>query len=332
MAVWGGFHANGIYVNPDEFPPEADQWKIQYTDPDMMKDYSGNFSFIHEGFHQWFKDFSGRILDKAPFDGFLIVEPLYSSFGGLDRDPVQYGDISPAFQAAFKAATGNTRFPSFTNPDDPLYYKKPENKKLYEDLVEYRVRVMVEFCDDVINGEGGIRSRFPGLVIGTWTLGSAEPDGYRRVREEDGEDAEWMVRDCKPDVHYIQTHWPDWTPPRPAHGLLSRDTPILSRPCAGPIRMWPSGSRPMVGSLTEMRKNPQWVDRYHEACLQAGVDVTTYYMFSLRWEVLLSTAPAFDCALRPAVFAGPDLLRSSDRPPVRSGAGRARGGRVPSGQ
>ena len=50
------------------------------------------------------------------------------------------------------------------------------------------------------------------------------------------------------------------------------------------------------GSLGPSRRNPAWRKNFYEACRSAGVDTTTYYEFSLRWEVY--SLPPRLCELR----------------------------------
>ena len=37
-----------------------------------------------------------------------------------------------------------------------------------------------------------------------------------------------------------------------------------------------------------MRRNPEWMQQFYNSCLAEGVNTTTYYEFSLRWEIFNS--------------------------------------------
>lgn len=265
----------------DERLPEGwRNWLIGFTGNEM--DQYRFIGFVHPEYNAWYKKYLNAMLRRHRFDAFTFAEIMYPIYDGPERTPPFYGDVSPGFQAAFRQATGNAEFPNFTDPADPDYFRT--NTELYRELVEYRVRTINDFYDDIVNGPGGARESNPGILFATWTLGINLPNGVAKLREWEGNDIGAMIRQVKPDLHFIQTHAPDWSNP-----ALPGDYPLAYRPFFEAVReVCPDvkiGMQADLGSLGATRRNPEWQKEFYESCRTAGVDTTTYYEFSLRWEV-----------------------------------------------
>lgn len=275
----------------ERLPKGWRDWLIQFTGKEM--DLYRFIGFVHPEYNAWYKKYLAGMLREHHFDAFTFAEIMYPIYDGPSRTPPFYGDVSPGFQAAFRQATGSSRFPNFTDPADPDYFKT--NTALYRKLVEYRVRTINDFYDDIVNGPGGARETAPGILFATWTLGINIPDGVARLREWEGNDITAMIRQVKPDLHFIQTHAPDWSNP-----ALSGEYPLAYRPFFDAVRNADPevkiGMQGDFGSLGPSRRNPAWRKNFYEACRSAGVDTTTYYEFSLRWEVY--SLPPRLCELR----------------------------------
>lgn len=278
IGVWGGYFSTGVYTPESLLPPGWEEWRMESLVPDAYR----HFSFVHAGYREWLKQRIASGFATMGFDGFLLMETFYPNWGGPERQPTDYIDVSPAFQAAFREATGHDAFPDFTDPADPHYYQTDE--ALYRDLVEYRAKALADFYGDVVNGPGGVRERFPGTTVATWTTGAAFPDASRLLREWEGHDAGLMVRTVRPEMHFLQTHWPDWSRPDLPPDYTDGYVPLVAEAKAADpaVRI---GFQADIGSLVPMRKSPAWHREYCRHAHEIGIDATTYYEFHLRWEV-----------------------------------------------
>ena len=264
----------------ERLPAGWRDWLIEFTGSGM--DIYRFIGFVYPEYNAWYKNYLNRMLLRHRFDAFTFAEIMYPIYDGPEKNPPFYGDVSPGFQAAFKRATGSETFPNFTDPADPDYFRT--NTGLYRQLVEYRVRTIDDFYDDISNGPGGAREAAPGILVATWTLGINIPDGVAKLREWEGNDIVAMIRRVKPDLHFIQTHAPDWANP-----ALPGDYPLAYQPFFDAVRTANPdvkiGMQADLGSLGPSRRDPAWQKQFYDACRKAGVDTTTYYEFGLRWEI-----------------------------------------------
>ncbi|AQQ71974.1 hypothetical protein SMSP2_02353 [Limihaloglobus sulfuriphilus] len=272
--------ATGAYLPANERPEGWEKWKMEFTS-DVMDSYQF-MSFVHKDYAEWMKHRVVRLINDCGFDGFTFAEAMYPIADGLERENVLYGDISPAFRQAFKKDTGNSVFPEFVDTAKANYYKKIPD--VYNDLVEYRIKTVNDFYDEVVNGQGGVREKCPGKFVATWTLGISLPQGLEKLREWEGNDIPSMIRRVKPDMHFIQTHAPDWTNPQ-----LKPDYPGTYKPFFDAVKQtdpqMPVGFQADFVSHEDIRRSPQWVKRFYEVCGRMDIDSTTYYVFGLRWNV-----------------------------------------------
>lgn len=264
----------------ERLPAGWRDWLIEFTGSGM--DIYRFIGFVYPEYNAWYKNYLNGMLLRHRFDAFTFAEIMYPIYDGPEKNPPFYGDVSPGFQVAFKRATGSETFPNFTDPADPDYFRT--NTGLYRQLVEYRVRTIDDFYDDIINGPGGAREAAPGILFATWTLGINIPDGVAKLREWEGNDIVTMIRRVKPDLHFIQTHAPDWANP-----ALPGDYPLAYQPFFDAVRTANPdvkiGMQADLGSLGPSRRDPAWQKQFYDACRKAGVDTTTYYEFGLRWEI-----------------------------------------------
>lgn len=273
---------SGVYQDAELFPPDADRWEMQFLKSESPYRF---YSFVHRDFAEWTRDRLNRVLAQYPFDGITFPETHYPiPLDAFERKPgeVDYVDVSPAFQKAFQESTGNIAFPDFNDPDSPHYYKT--DTKLYRDLVEFRIRSIVDFFDLIVNGEQGLRKTHPKVSIGLWTIGLSMPGFAESLIELEGDDPARMATKIRPDVYFIQTHWPDWV-----RGDLPPDYVHSYRPFLDAVKKaipdLPVGIQFDVGSQYQMVKTSKW---YEETCTEAqkaGFDTSTYYEFGLRGAI-----------------------------------------------
>jgi len=272
--------ASSTYMPEEERIKDWKKYQMQFTNSSM--DQYKLMTYVDKTYLAWMKNRVVNLINEKGFDGFTFAEVMYPIADGLERDKVLYGDISPAFQAAFKAATGNTVFPEFVNKNKPNYYKKIP--KVYNDLVEFRVKVINDFYAEVVNGKDGIREKCPGVFVASWTQGASFSDCVNKIREWEGNDASAMIKQVKPDMHFIQTHWMDWSDPN-----INGDYPLLYKPFFDNIKKTdanlPIGLQADFVSQEGARRNLEWQKLFYKTCEQMGIDSTTYYVFSQRWAV-----------------------------------------------
>ena len=284
--------ASGTYMPVEERIKDWEKYKMVFTNKTM--DEYKLMSFVHKDYLAWMKHRVVELINKNGFDGFTFAEVMYPIGDGLEREKVLYGDISPAFQAAFKEATGNTVFPEFVDKTKPNYYKKIP--KVYSDLVEFRVKVINDFYDEVINGKDGVREKCPGVFVASWTQGASFSDGVNKIREWEGSDASAMIKRVKPDMHFIQTHWMDWSNPD-----INGDYPLQYKPFFDAIRKTdgnvPIGLQADFVSQEGARRSLDYQKLFYKTCEQLGIDSTTYYVFSQRWAVYMEPAQLYKVSL-----------------------------------
>lgn len=272
--------ASGAYFPIEERPAGWENWRMEFTS-DVMDSYQF-MSFVHKDYALWMKQRVVKLINENGFDGFTFAEAMYPISDGLERENVLYGDVSQAFQNAFMKDTGNKVFPEFVDGSKPNYYKQIPN--VYKDLVDYRVKTVDDFYDEVVNGKDGVREKCPGKFVATWTLGINLPNGIEKLREWEGNDIVSMIKKVRPDMHFIQTHAPDWTNPE-----LKGDYPKSYKPFFDLIKTtspdMPVGFQADFVSHVDIRRNPQWVQLFYQTCRQLPIDSTTYYVFGLRWNV-----------------------------------------------
>ncbi len=272
--------ASGAYLPVAERPAGWEKWRMEFTNR-LLDDYQ-LMSYVHKDYAEWMKHRVVKLLKEFGFDGFTFAEAMYPIADGLERADVLYGDISPAFQAAFKRDTGHTVFPEFANKEAENYYKKIPD--VYRALVDYRVKTVNDFYDEVVNGKNGVREECPGIFVATWTLGIRLPNGVEKLREWEGNDIPSMIRQVKPDMHFIQTHAPDWMNPELKPDYVKGYKPFFDAVKQTDPNM-PVGFQGDFVSHLEIRRNPEWVREWYAVCSTLPIDSTTYYEFSLRWNV-----------------------------------------------
>jgi hypothetical protein len=272
--------ASGTYMPVEERIKDWQKYRMEFTNNTM--DVYKLMSFINKDYLAWMKNRVVKLISEKGFDGFTFAEVMYPIGDGLDREKVLYGDISPEFQAAFKKAAGSVVFPEFVNKNKPNYYKKIP--KIYNDLIEFRVKTINDFYAEVVNGKDGVREKCPGVFVAGWSQGIGDANGVKNLRQWEGNDAASMIKAVKPDMHFIQTHWIDWSNPQ-----IKGDYPLLYKPFFDAVKKadpnLPIGLQADFVSQPGSRRNLEWQKLFYKTCEQMGIDSTTYYVFSQRWAV-----------------------------------------------
>jgi len=279
IGVWYSTFGNGTYSRKD-LPRDWESWRM-VTRSDLagrpLRDGYTRLCLNNSAYRAWKKARIIKTLKAFPFQGVDIMEPHWPECPGPESPA--YACFCEACRAAFKK-----RFPARHElPDilDPGSPRSPASDPgLWRDWLAFRQASLTGFLDDLVNGPGGIRAGAPGVRVCTWTLALADPDGPRRVREDSGEDAAEIARVVRPDLHCLQTHWPDWL-----RADLPPDYVRQYRPFVEPIRAaapnLPLMIQADVGSKPENRRSWSWIHAFEEGCAAVGVDNTTFYEYTL---------------------------------------------------
>lgn len=273
IAVWGMVWAGGTY-STEGFPAEWPEWRQQLITP-AAPDGFIYLSPYHPGFRAWKKASLSKLVQEYPFDGIELVEAFFPNWNGLQSGV--YGDIGPYAQAAFRDRFGKEP-PNFTDRSSPLYYTKvPE---LFEEWTQFRVDTVTEWLDDLINGPGGIREARPNIPVATWTLATDWPGSMEKARVDLGEDLAAVIETVKPDIHFLQTNWPDWIKGELAPDYVRRYEPYVNV-IRGVAPDLPIGIQADTGSQVQNRRDWDWIAAFKEASWETGFVTSTMYEYHI---------------------------------------------------
>lgn len=271
IAVWAMILGNGAFSTA-HLPEGWKQWRME-----LVKEPNDSYcrlSPFAEEYVQWRKQEAARLVQRIPFDGFEIAEPYFPEWEGLASGT--YGDIGAHAAAVFQAQFGSA-MPDFRDKRSSRYYKKvPE---LYSQWVELRVQAVNHMIDEVINGAGGVRQARPDIQIATWSLAvQSGRKGPALLREWQGLDAVSMIRQVKPDMHILQTHWPDWMKTRLPADYITKYREFLD-PIRSSYPELPIGIQADIGSLPRMVRGTDWLRQFAAHVPAAGFDAWTAYEY-----------------------------------------------------
>nr|WP_280521428.1 N-acyl-D-glucosamine 2-epimerase [Paenibacillus mangrovi] len=273
IAVWALVIGNGTF-STSHLPPEWPSWKMGLLKE--LNDGFERFSPFSQEYVQWKKETVSRMLREYPFDGIEIAEPYFPEWDGIRRGV--YGDIGAAAQQAFHEKYG-LAVPEFVNRFAANYYKKTPD--IYAKWIDFRVDAVNALIDEIINGSGGARETRPDILVATWSLAvDGGAVSTLRLKEWQGLDAISMIGRVKPDLHVLQTHWPDWMKRN-----LRANYPSSYEGFAAPIRAaFPDlslGIQADVGSRANMAKDRSWLNHFQNTVYDLGYQTWTAYEYHL---------------------------------------------------
>ncbi len=270
--------ASSIYGT---LPSDWEAWLMEFLN---VSNGGSQISFIYDGYRQWMKQRAVGLCNTYDFDAITFAEPMYPVYNGVTKTPVVYADVSSGYQAIFKADTGESNFPDFTNSASPNYFKT--NTALYQKLVQHRIDSITNYFDEIINGVNGLRQAAPDTLVVTWSLACSKlaNGGVQLLPEWEGNDAYSIVKKSKPDIHYFQTHWPDWCDPdlSPEHVYQYIDNFKESWRAMPDVAI---GVQDDIGSSDSMRRRDQYYNDFLTACEASNVSNSTYYCFDIRADI-----------------------------------------------
>jgi hypothetical protein len=271
MAVWAMVLGNGSF-GVSQLPPEWKGWRME-----LLREPNDGFqrlSHFAREYVEWKKKAAARLVTDIPFDGFEVAEPYFPEWNGL-RSGV-YGDIGPHARRAFRERSGED-IPDFSDKHARNYYRKvPE---LYAQWVDLRVDAVNALIGELVNGAGGVRAVRPDIRVATWSLAaSGGGDVPGQLREWQGLDAVAMIGCVAPDMHVLQTHWPDWMRRRlPPHYI--RGYGNIAQAIRAAYPGLPLGVQADIGSLARMVRDREWTRRFGAAALEGGYAAWTAYEY-----------------------------------------------------
>ena len=272
IAVWALVLGNGTF-SVEHAPPSWSSWKMELLRP--INDGFERFSHFSTDYIQWKKEVLSYLLENVPFDGVEVAEPYFPEWNGIARGV--YGDIGPLARQAFHDKYGE-QIPEFLDESASNYYKRIPD--IYQAWTDLRVDAVNHLIDELINGEKGARQVRPDIKVATWSLAVREADAIEKLREWQGLDPLSMIEKVRPDLHVLQTHWPDWM----KRGL-GADYIREYEPVAAPIReRYPNlalGIQADIGSKASMIKGRRWVDDFEHQAYALGYQTWTAYEYHI---------------------------------------------------
>lgn len=273
VKVWMMTFSNGSYSTAD-LPSGWEAWQMVLRRP-----YTG-YTFLcpnNANYRAWKKTQVTNALLAHPFYGIDMGEAFFPSYGGPSSD--NYGCLCSCCANAFRAMyPGVAGPPDFENTSSPDYWQT--NTALYQKWMDFRVASVNAFLDELINGAGGIRQRCPKARVTTNSLGLNTSNQLAKLREYYGFDAAAIVQTARPDIHGIQTDWPDWIQAGLPSSYVTGYRPVFDS-----IRAV-SPHTPVilstdVGSQTQMRRTRSWLSQLEQYSKAMGLRSVTSYEYHL---------------------------------------------------
>ncbi|MBM3495876.1 MAG: N-acyl-D-glucosamine 2-epimerase [Armatimonadetes bacterium] len=277
IGVWYLTFGNGTYSTTG-LPEGWEKWRM-VTRSDLagkpLNDGYTRFCLNNPDYRAWKKASMAAVLRKHRFLGVEIAEPHWPEYPGITAPA--YACFCGHCKAAFRKAYPEE--PELPDILDPASDRHPDrNPSLWRKWLTFRASSLNAFLNDLVNGRGGLRATSPGRKVCTWTLALLGPEGMRRVLEDSGEDAAEVVRIVKPDVHCLQTHWPDWL-----RADLKGDYVLGYRPFLDGIRKV-APKQPVIfqgdiGSQKQNRRSWEWIREFERACDRMGAQGSQMYEY-----------------------------------------------------
>ncbi len=271
---------NGVYSTGD-LPEGWKSWGMKYKDPKASVTGYTYLCMNHPEYRRWKKDAIVATLQRISFDGFEIMESFWPAYNG-PASPT-YGCLCDHCRAAFlRLNPGESTIPEFTDAAGPNYFRT--NRKLYQTWIEFRARSVASFLDDIVNGPGGLREKFPKLKVGVWGIADDIPKAVTELKEWEGIDGALLVKTVRPDFYVIQTDWPDWTKPNLAPEYVRGYKPFVDAIRATGSKI-PIHVQADNGSYEKCRRGDEWMRKCEAAAREAGMSGVTAYEYHLSLDI-----------------------------------------------
>lgn len=277
IGVWYVTFGNGTY-RTSGLPPGWEEWRMVTRSDLAGRPHNDGYTRLclnNPAYRAWKKSTMAKVLTQHAFIGVDIAEPHWPEYPGI-ASPA-YACFCKYCRAAFlKANPDETDLPDILDPASPRHPSR--SPELWAKWLRFRQVSLTDFLNDLVNGPDGLRQTCPDRKVCTWTLALLGDDGMDRVRELHGEDAAEIVRIVKPDVHCLQTHWPDWM-----EGDLEGDYVRGYKPYLDAIRRVvpnaPVVLQADIGSQKQNRRSWAWVRQFENACRRVGAQGAMSYEY-----------------------------------------------------
>ncbi|MCS6949936.1 MAG: N-acyl-D-glucosamine 2-epimerase [bacterium] len=263
---------NGTYDTHD-LPEGWREWRMVTRLP--VQDGYTRLCLNHPGYRYWKKKQITQVLRSHPFDGVHLMEPFWPEYPGPNAPA--YACLCKRCRALFEERYSEPP-PEFGEEASPRFWRR--QPELYMKWVEFRVQSHLEFLQELIHGEGGIRQVHPRVAVAVWILAVEAPNPVRLVREVHGQDVAEVARQVRPDAICLQTHWPDWMKEALPPDYVRAYQPFVQAARAVRPNL-PIMIQADIGSQPQNRRSWQWIHAFREACRRVGSRGSTLYEYSL---------------------------------------------------
>ncbi len=277
MGVWYLTFGNGTYSTAG-LPAGWEDWRMvtrSHLEGKPLNDGYTRFCLNNPRYRSWKKASMAEVLKRHAFVGVEIAEPHWPEYPGITAPA--YACFCSHCKAAFRrACPDEADLPDILDPTSDRHPNR--NPALWRKWLDFRKATLTAFLDDLVNGPGGLRETARGKKVCTWTLALLGDDGVRRVLEDSGEDAGEIVKVVKPDVHCLQTHWPDWL-----RADLPGDYVLGYRAFLDGIRKaapkLPVVIQGDIGSQKQNRRSWKWIREFERAAERMGAQGSMQYEY-----------------------------------------------------
>jgi hypothetical protein len=271
---------NGVYDTGD-LPAGWKSWGMKFKDPKATVTGYTYLCLNHDDYRRWKKERIIATLQRMSFDAFEMMESFWPAYNGPSNST--YGCLCDHCRAAFQRLyPGESAIPEFMDAKSTNYYRT--NRKLYKTWIEFRARSVASFLDDIVNGPGGVREKFPKLKVGVWGIADDIPKAVGELKEWEGIDGALLVKTVRPDFYVIQTDWPDWTKPELAPEYVRGYKPFVDaiRATGSKISIHVQAD---IGSHEKCRRGSDWMAKCEAAAREAGMSGVTAYEYHLSLDI-----------------------------------------------
>lgn len=234
----------------------------------------------HPEFAKFICDRVQRTISLVPYDGIQLAEPWFEVWGGPYEDnPARggYACLCDSCVNKFQKIAGiNPR--ALFDKQSKYYFTRPENKKLYEQWVQFRADTITEFSKSLFDTAKRTRQEIKSFAM---YLSDCRQK-LDAVREYQAQDLELIIDRIKPDAITIEDAWQDWTQPKLSPSFISDyANSYISRirnQAKYPIIIQ---SHADIGSRKDTKRDYAWMRQFSAYSHLGGFDSPTYYEFSI---------------------------------------------------